>query len=140
VTWPPTPTSPLLGQPTEVCLVGDRDRGIGSDRLREAVSERLIGPSKVRGKPDETVGAANNSGYGNTDSDQPVVGQWREQRAGEVGEVGNDLLDRHVRARPIDPDELADGAAEADSSSGNRVNVDLECKDRDAIGVRMHER
>ena len=70
----------------------------------------------------------------------PSCGDRCEDRLGELDEVGDDLVQRHVRAWPIDSDELVDRASEADPGGGERVDVDLERDDRGAVGVRMHER
>ena len=72
----------------------------------------------------------------------PTIG--RSVAPGEVAdegrEVRDDVVDRELDTRPLDPDPLEGLAAEPDDGDRDRVDEDLEAQHGGAVGVQPHER
>jgi len=61
-------------------------------------------------------------------------------RGRELGQICNDLIDRGMARRPIDPDQFENLAAEADDRDGDRVDRDLDGHDHGSRRIEADHR
>ena len=91
------------------------------ERPLQAHAERHVDPAEVRAHGDQAVGPADDPGDRHP---MPMIGG--DVPAAEVGdeslEVRDDVVDRELDPRAVDPDLFERGAAEPDDRGGDRVD------------------
>ena len=134
-------TAPRLSERAEVCLVGNLDRHVGAERLRDRVAKTDVCPAEVRRRRNDAVQLADDADDRDSDPDLAVgraVGGSKCRR--QSGENADDLVDRGRFPRPIDPCLVEDVATETDDRGCQRVDFDIEGKHRRGRGDGRHER
>ncbi len=132
--------APVLGESSEVGLVGDHDRRRRAQCLGEHLAQRHVAPPEVRSSRDESVVPTHDADDRHPDPDQRMGAPRHGRAVGERGEVSDDVVDAGALARPVDADELEDLSAHPDHGHGEGVDGDLERQDDGAFGLEPHDR
>ena len=119
---------PVLGDDPGVGVVRDGDGDRDRERPREPRPERHVDPTEVRSHRDDAVVVTHHARDGDPDPDDRALVAG-SQLAREVAQVGDDVIDRELPARPIDADLVEGPATQPDDRGGDRVDQDLEAQD-----------
>lgn len=125
-----------FGEGPQVGVVGNGNRGSELEGASEVLGQGNVPPAEVWGKGDQAVASAHDPDDGNPDADEGA----RREAGGpddvdELGEVGDDLVDREVGAGSGDPSPGVDDPAEPDDGCGEGVDADLQGDDDGPLGV-----
>ncbi len=130
-----------LGEGAQVGVVGHADRRGRAERPRQPLAEGHVRQPRLGAIETQPVGPPDETDDRDPDPDQRIDRRSPgAHQAGQLGQVGGDLVDRRVAPRPVDADQLEDLAAEPDEGDRQRVDGDLEGEDGGILRVGADQR